>query len=300
MRFARWLAAAGVAAGAAGAGMFLLAPGIEGQARGDRVRAVSPKQAAVEVLHGGGSRIGVGIREVDQADVAREKLAGPAGAVIEDVAADSPAAKAGLKAGDVVLTFDGERVRSARQLERLVDETPAGRTVKMAVQRAGGRVELDVTPEASGFAWRDDGRFRFERFVGPRVERELRRHIPAMEFEWDGEAFAMFSGRGRLGVRVQELSGDLAAYFGVKAGVLVAEVEDESPAAKAGFKAGDVITAVDGRAVEDPTDLRREVARIDEGKAAEVNVTREKKGMTLSVEVEARARTFERRIRRTI
>ena len=57
-----------------------------------------------------------------------------------EVDEESAAAKAGIKTGDVVTSFDGERVRSARQLERLVEETPAGRTVKMALQRAGRRV----------------------------------------------------------------------------------------------------------------------------------------------------------------
>ena len=52
-----------------------------------------------------------------------------AGVVIEDVEAESPAQKAGFKAGDIVVEFDGERVRSTRQFTRLVQETAAGRSV---------------------------------------------------------------------------------------------------------------------------------------------------------------------------
>ena len=101
-----------------------------------------------DVFAMGGSRLGMVVRDVETADVTKEKLAGTAGAVVTEVVKESAAQKAGVKTGDVVTSFDGERVRSARQLERLVEETPAGRTVKVALQRAGAPVTLDVTPEA--------------------------------------------------------------------------------------------------------------------------------------------------------
>ena len=58
----------------------------------------------------GGSGIGVTIRDVDSADVTREKLPASLGAVVDDVRADSPAAKAGIRAGDVIVSFDGEKI----------------------------------------------------------------------------------------------------------------------------------------------------------------------------------------------
>ena len=72
---------------------------------------------------GGGPEIGVSIRDVEAGSP------GSAGAQVERVREDSPAEKAGIRAGDVITQFDGERVRSARQLSRLVAETPAGRSV---------------------------------------------------------------------------------------------------------------------------------------------------------------------------
>ena len=72
-----------------------------------------------------------------------------AGVRIDGVDDDSPAAKAGLREGDVVVEFDGERVRSARQLTRLVQETPDGRAVKMTVTRGDARQTVEVTPEAA-------------------------------------------------------------------------------------------------------------------------------------------------------
>ncbi|HEY8548506.1 MAG TPA: PDZ domain-containing protein [Vicinamibacterales bacterium] len=303
MRFARILAATAVVVAVGAFGTWFLAPAAAGQ---ERAAIIARGEGPVEVSRWGGSKLGASVRDVDRADVSREKLPAETGAVVEEVTGDSPASKAGLKAGDVILEFDGQPVRSARQLERLVDETPAGRTVKMAVQRNGARVDLEVTPEASRFAWRGrelgpfdperdlpEVRRRLERAL-PRAERQLRRRLPAYDFDFDFDL--MVPGRPRLGVQVQELSGDLPGYFGVKSGVLVAGVDADSPAAKAGLKAGDVITAVNGQSVDSPMELRREINRV-EGKTAQLSVTRDRKAMDVKVELPERE---ERRVRRTI
>ncbi len=261
----------------------------------------------------GGSRVGMVVRDVEAADVTKEKLAGTAGAVVTEVVKESAAEKAGVKTGDVVTSFDGERVRSARQLERLVEETPAGRTVKVALQRAGAPVTLDVTPEAPKLDARHAGDAGRRRATCSAVEARARAgaglgrapgmpfkfEMPAGRFDFDGEPFLAAS-RGRLGVRVQDLSEELAGYFGVKSGVLVAGVEADAPAAKAGIKAGDVITAVNGQAITEPGELRREVAKVEDGKTADLSVTRDKKPLTLKVEVTAGDRTLERKMRRSL
>jgi serine protease Do len=262
-----------------------------------------------DVFGMGGSRVGMVVRDVETADVSKEKLAGTAGAVVTEVVTDSAAQKAGIKAGDVVTAFDGERVRSARQLERLVEETPAGRTVKVALQRAGAPVTLDVTPEAPKVTQVMPGEhgnvFGWKRAPGSGAEGEgpqtmpFKFEMPAGRFDFDGEPF-MAASRGRLGVRVQDLSDELAGYLGVKSGVLVAGVEADAPAAKAGIKAGDVITAVNGQAITEPGELRREVAKVEDGKTADLSVTRDKKPLTLKVEVTARDRTVERKMRRSL
>jgi C-terminal processing protease CtpA/Prc len=259
-----------------------------------------------------GSRVGMVVRDVEAADVTKEKLAGAAGAVVTEVVRDSAAQKAGVKAGDVVTSFDGERVRSARQLGRLIEETPAGRTVKLALQRAGAPLTLDVTPEAPkmtqvvpGMPGEGGNVFGWKRAPGGGAESEephgmpFRFEMPAGRFDFDGEPF-MAASRGRLGVRVQDLSEELAGYFGVKSGVLVAGVEADAPAAKAGIKAGDVITAVNGQPIADPNELRREVAKVEDGKTADLAVTRDKKALSLKVEVTARDRAVERKMRRSL
>ena len=94
----------------------------------------------------GGPRLGVEIRDLSKEDVAKLKLPSQNGVVVDVVLKESAAEKAGVKAGDVVVQFDGENVRSAVQLTRLVRETVAGRTVKMSIVRDGKRMDLDVAP----------------------------------------------------------------------------------------------------------------------------------------------------------
>jgi len=103
----------------------------------------------VAALAGGGPRLGVQVRDVAKEDVAKLKLTTQSGVVIDEVMDESAAQKAGVKAGDVVVQFDGENVRSAMQLTRLVRETAEGRAVKMALIRDGKRMDLDVTPTAA-------------------------------------------------------------------------------------------------------------------------------------------------------
>jgi serine protease Do len=99
---------------------------------------------------------------------------------------------------------------------------------------------------------------------------------------------------GRLGFRVSELSPQLAEYFGTKEGVLVTSVTDDSPAARAGLKAGDVITSLNGSSVNDPGDLRGRVQGMtDEGEFT-IGVMRDKKALTLKGKIERVERPLRR------
>jgi serine protease Do len=280
----------------------------------------------VDVLRDGGPRLGIQIRDIQKDELARLKLASPNGVAVVEVTKDSAAERAGVKANDVIVQFDGENVRSTQQLTRLVRETAPGRTVKMAVVRDGKRMELDVTPAVPPAAVdvlinRDDIRrdveremqalrdqlreFRYERRVpapgppsAPPPPGNLERYRQGALPPGTEETLRRFSeefprsldrllspGSGRLGVSVQALTPDLAAYFGVSAGVLVSSVDPERPAAKAGLKAGDVITAIDGKAVKSPGELVEQLA----GRQSEVtiSVTRDKKVVTLKATLDA-------------
>ena len=232
---------------------------------------------AITGLQGGGSEIGVSVRDLDDADVERKQPASLEGVVIEDVRGQSPAAEAGLEVGDVMITFDGERTRSARQLARLVQETRSGRTVRAVVMREGARLELEVTPHTrSGLSIAGDVRRLLPdpgfRFPLPEID------VP----RFDLEAWAVRAVRpGRLGVGVQEIGPQLAAYFAVENGVLVTSVTEESPGAEAGLKAGDVITSVDDWPIDEVLDLRLRLLRVEPGETFEIAVVRDKEAMTL-------------------
>ena len=93
--------------------------------------------------------------------------------------------------------------------------------------------------------------------------------------------------RGVLGITTQEMTPELASYFGAKDGVLVTSVVKDSPAEKAGMKVGDVIVEVAGKAIGDSRDLVREVQAAQQGAIA-LMVVRDKKELTLKVTPESR------------
>ena len=245
----------------------------------------------IEVLGGQDVRMGVGIRD-PEGDQARTS----GGAIVTSVREDSPAEKAGIKEGDVIVEFDGERVRSARQLSRLVAETVPGRQVQAVVTREGRRVDLQVTPEA-GMAWLGGPGMRrqFElggapgfKFDGPALGDLLGKELGDRDGDFD--ALIVRPGRARLGIGIQPLTPQLAEYFGAKDGVLVTTVEPDSAAAKAGLRAGDVITAVGETTVSSPSDLSRAVRRADEGSELTITYTRDKKSETTKAAIDSRAR----------
>ena len=234
--------------------------------------------------------IGLRLSEVTAEHVKTLKLTKQEGAVVESVRPNSAAATAGFHENDVVLQFDGERVRSAAHLTRLVAETPPGREVMVGVVREGRRIDLRVKPEPGnwfeprfgGMIDLDSEDWKEQMERAGRAAREMGRNLPEV----------LAPGQGRLGVTVQELSGELAEYFGVKSGVLVASVTADSPAAKAGVKAGDVITAVNGKTVTTPGEIVSSLPSPD-GAAHEVTLTivREKREMPMRVTLAAPAST---------
>jgi serine protease Do len=286
MKAWKWAAfvAALVTAGGLGAA---LAPVGHGQ----NIRAAAPR--VVDIFGGRGSQIGVSVRDVAEDDAKAAKLPASSGIVIEDVRQDSPAEKAGFKKGDIVVEFDGERVRGTRQFSRLVQETPAGRKIQASLVRDGQRVSVTVEPrEGSGFSFADGDRrgFRdlarsFDNFpVPPAVPSRPTPPTPPPFPATPG--FTWRSG-STLGLTVGELPRQLAEYFGAKDGALVTSVADDSAAAKAGIRAGDVITSIDGAEVIDPSDLRRRTQRLEDGDEFTLGIVRDKKPMTLKGKVEA-------------
>jgi len=260
------------------------------------------------ILDGRGVELGVSIQDLDA-----KQQATASGALVQEVREGSPGAKAGMKKGDIITDFDGEHVRSARHLSRLVAETPEGRTVKTAVLREGKRVDLSVTPESGTHAGRRIEReFEFkvpppDVFAGRPGDDEMMGPGPgSRKFFFDvrppkgggpGDFMWFAPGRARLGVGIEELTPQLAEYFGTKDGVLVTSVEPDTPAAKAGLKAGDVITSVNGKAVSDGGELIEAVQSADDGAEVTVGYVRDKKVATAKATLEPREKEkVERRV----
>jgi serine protease Do len=191
-----------------------------------------------------------------------------------------------------VTEFDGERVRSVRQFSRLVQETPPGRSVAVLLSRGGQRVTANLTVERAG--WGDD--FSMRLLEAPRIARPAvppappappAPRAPSLAPAVPFDVFRFTSGR-RLGVTIETLDDQLAQYFGVKEGVLVRSVEADSAAAKAGVKAGDVITAINGRKIYEAPDVNRAVDRMEPDSDVTIDVVRDHKPQTLKGKLELR------------
>jgi serine protease Do len=274
--------AAAVAAGAVIAGTRVQAQGTERP--GDRV-------FAGPVLPAQGSRIGISIRDLTADDQKNLKLSDSAGVVVGSVEPNSPAGSAGIRTGDVIVEFDGERVRSARQLTRLVLDTPAGRPVKVGLVRDGRRTDLTVTPAEAqaGQGLLNPQEAERLRQMASEMRSSMQRGMESggMMGQWGPGAGGPAPRPGRLGVNVQPLTPDLASYFGVKSGVLVASVNPDSPAAKAGVKAGDVMTAVDGKPVSSAADITGAMGDASTAKDLTLSIVRDKKDLSLKARIEA-------------
>ena len=242
--------------------------------------AAAQAQPRVVMQWSAGGAIGVNIRDVTAEDAAKAKMVQPAGVYIESVREGSPAGRAGLQAGDIVIDFDGERVRSATHFARLVQESVPSRQVAAIVVRGTSKQTLNVIPEASGAA----------NFISGDVRRQLQdlqRQLPrdfGLNIDPNRLRRAFPVTGGTLGVSVSPLSDQLASYFGVKQGVLVNDVTANSPAAAAGVRAGDVITAINGQTVSNSGDVTRAL-RENRGEAVDITVTRDRKSLSLKATV---------------
>ena len=225
---------------------------------------------------GAGSEIGVSVRELSNDEVSKAGLERAGGVYVQSVREGSPAARADIRSGDLIVGIDGERVRGVRHFVRLVSESPAGRSVRTETIRGSARNVIDVTPEAA----------RFAPALPPEIREEIERRLREFPRDPELELPAPRTARARLGITATPLTNQLAEYFGVKdGGVLVSAVEERSPSATAGLKAGDVIIAIDGAPVRTPQDVAAAARRAAPGTVLDFRVVRDRKETTLRVTV---------------
>lgn len=243
----------------------------------------------VHIILAGSSWLGVETSEVTAANVKEWKLPAERGVAIGKVVPDSPAAKAGLKANDVITDVNGQRIEGTAQFRRVIREIPSGRTVQLTVWRDGHSQSVtatlgksEMTKRTQVFATPMPGSFMVQTPEMP--------EMPPMPALGEGGSFRITtSGKPRLGIDAEDLNGELGNYFGAPdgEGVLVRGVFPDSPAAKAGLKAGDVITTIDGERTTSVAKLRETLRGSSDAKTYKLGLLRNKAAMTLSVEIPA-------------
>jgi predicted metalloprotease with PDZ domain len=200
--------------------------------------------------------LGVVVEELDRLE--KESMGIVQGIVITEVIEDSPAEKAGLKIEDVIQAFDGRKIRLPADLVRYVSKTEPGKQVVIDIVRDGKKQKIEAVigeNEEMPMTWQPD-KMRKMMFVGePRVY---------------------------LGVKLAPLNPDLAAYFQAKEeGALVLEVMADSPADKSGFKAGDVLLALNDEKVKSPEAVVEFLKDFEKGDEITIRLLRKGKEQTL-------------------
>jgi len=242
------------------------------------------QQRDFSILINGGSFLGVYAEDINKENMGRYGLGDVRGVGITEVVKDSPAEKAGLKKDDVIVKFDGESITSVRKLNRLVGEAAPDHTVRLTVSRGGAEQDVSVT-----LAQRNEGENVFANVMPPEIFRDfpnsgIKINPGPMEINpgQDGPFVFSFGGARRIGISTQSLTKQLADYFGVNGGLLITSVTENSPAAKAGLKAGDVITTVDGEKVESSGDISRAINKKQDGEVT-LTVVRDRNTRTIKV-----------------
>ena len=212
--------------------------------------------------------LGVAVSELPFARL--EELAVDHGVAVDQVQPESPADKAGIHEGDVIVALDDKAAFSVRRLQWLVKTYDAGDNVELDIRRDGEAQRVQVTLDIRS------GRERF--FSG--------RHPHHGEIK-----------KSYLGVTLQALSDDLREHFGAPAdrGVLIAKVFEDSPAAAAGLNVGDVIIKMDRRQIHFISDVHRVLNYFDAGEEIVVEVIRDKQRRALNVSLAARPAHHDRR-----
>ena len=181
------------------------------------------------------AKLGVSVQEVNQMLADSFKLARPEGALVASVEPGSPAAKAGLKTGDVIQSVNGHAIVSSGDLPAVIGLATPGDKVQLNVWRQGQRESLDATLGNAG----ENG----EQVAG-------------------NDAAA---GHGKLGLALRPLQPEERQQSGIEGGLVVEQAT--GPAGRAGVQQGDVLLAINGKPVTDMAQVRAAVGNADKSVA---------------------------------
>ncbi len=173
-------------------------------------------------------RLGISIQEINQSLADSFGMSKPTGALVSSVENGSPAAKAGMEPGDVILSVNGKEVAGSSELPPLIADIRPGDTAKLQIWRKGGSRDIDVK-------------------------------VGEMKDTKEASTESKEADQGRLGLAVRPLTAEERRQLDVKSGLVVQNAS--GAAARAGIRAGDVVLSVNGEAVNSVEQLRGLVAK---------------------------------------
>ncbi|GEM_PF-350160 len=223
-----------------------------------------------------GGWLGVKIKDVTDEAAEEAGLNDATGAWVYEVVEDSPADSAGIEVDDIIIAFNNVEIEDADALVKAVGKSDPGSMATVTLMRNGKQMTLDVRlGTAKQRIVKIMRNIRMPR--APRAPRAPRMDIGGHGMTWDHSS--------SYGLVIETLGEQLAAYFGAPEGegVLVKEVEEDSDAAKAGFRAGDVILRAGKKTVEDVKDFKHVLGAYDPGEKIPVQILRNGKEMTLEL-----------------
>lgn len=200
--------------------------------------------------------LGVGIQDVNKSLADSFGLEKPAGALVSQVVDDGPAKKAGIREGDVILTFDGKNIRESSDLPHVVGRTQPDSRVPVVVFRDGREKTIRVK-------------------VGSLDNGDTR--------QASGSPAQGGASGGRLGLVVDDLDDDTRSQLNVDDGVVVREVVPEKPGFDAGIRRGDVITSIDNKSVASKRRFKEVVKKLPEEKHIAIRLIRNGQPVFLAI-----------------
>ena len=242
----------------------------------------SPQRSRSATAHGVANPgyLGVGIADLTDDRIKALHLKDDQGVEIGHVQENSPASKAGLKEHDVILEVNGRPVESIGQFQASIGEMSPGTKVNLTVWRNAAKQNITATLEARPADFNP-----FPGADGP--DAPMPPMPPVPPFNGANPFPVMPTNAPTVGFEGESLTPQLAAFFGVRDGILVRTVHARTPAERAGLKAGDVVTKVNGTPVMLPREITGIVAMATHNRQSiSFTVVRNKKEMTIKIDME--------------
>ncbi len=200
--------------------------------------------------------LGVQVQTVTPELAKSFKLAEPKGALVAEVNPGTPADKAGIQRGDIIVEFNGQPIKEMNELPRLVANTPPGSKVTLKIIRDGKEKSFSLT-------------------------------LTELKDERLGKEMTESPEENKIGLAVEDITPNLARRFGLRAtkGALVVQVAPGSAAAEAGLRPGDVVMDINGRTVKNAADFQRLLGALEKGAVARLLVKRQGHSLYFPVEI---------------